>query len=184
MSDNISPTHLHSKTIRLRLAAPDDAAFIYALRTDPRYNTYLSSVSDGVEAQRNWLCRYKDRELAGTEYYFIIETIDETPCGTVRIYDITDESFCWGSWILNENKTRYAALESALIVYRVGFSSLGKKYCRFDVRKENVSVIKFHKRFEPEITGEDEDNIYFEFPATAFLEMEKKFQNFLDGENI
>jgi len=164
------------KTVEFRLIEESDAAFVYQLRTDPRYNEHLSAVTGSIEDQREWIGRYKLREAEGSEcYYIIFKLEDATPVGTVRLYDFRGdkESFSWGSWILNENKTRLAAVESAMIVYRIGFDELGFKSCHFEVRKGNDRVISFHTKFGAVQTGEDELNYYFTLsPATyaGFLE--------------
>lgn len=158
---------LQGKNVRLRFVQEKDADFILTLRLDNRYSTFLSSVSPDVEAQKSWIRKYKDDEKKGVQYYFIIERLDGTPCGTVRIYDIRNDSFCWGSWILNENKTRFAALESAFLVYDFGFKHLGFKKSHFDVMKGNKGVIKFHTRMGAVKTSEDELNEHFEITDEA-----------------
>lgn len=147
--------------IILRLAEPSDAAFILSLRLDPTINKYLSQVEDNEIKQREWLQQYKKREIEGSEFYFIIERSDKKKCGTVRIYDLQEDSFSWGSWILNEDKTRYAAVESALLVYEWGFEKLGYAQSHFEVMKGNTGVIKFHRRMGAEVVGEDSLNFYF-----------------------
>jgi len=153
---------LQSKTIHLRLIEPSDAEIVLSLRLDARYNQFLSTVAPDVEAQRQWIDRYKLDETAGTQFYFIIERNDGVPCGTIRVYDLREDSFCWGSWILNENKTRFAALESAFLIYEFGFNNLGFAKSHFDVMKGNERVISFHKKMGAVVTGEDEQNFYFE----------------------
>ena len=159
----------------MRLVEESDAEFILSLRMDKRYNKYLSKVKPDLQAQKNWIVNYKDDEKTRTQFYFIIERIDGTPCGTVRIYDLRKNSFCWGSWVLNQDKTHYAAIESAFLVYQFGFGKLGYRKSHFDVRKENVSVIKFHKRLGAEITDEDKDNIYFEITQSVINGAKKAF---------
>lgn len=168
---------LESKNIRLRFVEDSDAEFILSLRLNDLYNTFLSSVSPDVEEQKKWIRKYKDDERNGIQYYSIIERLDGTPCGTVRIYDIRNDSFCWGSWILNENKTRYAALESAFLVYEFGFKQLGFKKSHFDVMKENKKVIQFHTRIGAVKTSEDEINYYFEITEEA---VEKAKENLVE----
>ena len=154
---------LDMKTIRLRLVEENDAEFILSLRLDEKYNKFLSSVSSEIEDQKKWIQQYKNEEKARKQFYFIIERIDNNnPCGTVRIYDLSQDSFSWGSWILNENKTKYAALESAFLVYKFGFDELGYKKSHFDVRKENIKVIGFHEKMGAKKTYEDQENFYFE----------------------
>jgi RimJ/RimL family protein N-acetyltransferase len=152
---------LESKSIRLRYVEEADAVFILKLRLDERYNQFLSSVNANLQAQKDWINTYKDDEQAGKQYYFIIELLDGTPCGTIRVYDLIENSFCWGSWILNENKTRYAALESAFLVYKFGFEKLGYKKSHFDVMKGNSKVISFHEKMGAKKIAEDLENFYF-----------------------
>lgn len=158
--------------LRLRFVEPNDAAYIHGLRTDPRYNQHLSSVTGSADDQRAWIERYKAREAEGREYYYLIERLDNaTPCGVVRLYDIADDSFTWGSWILDENKPFMAALESALLVYVLGFDVLKLTKSVFDVRIENEHVIKFHKRFGALETGRDELNAYFQISADLYANL-------------
>lgn len=165
---------LTSKTTCIRLITEDDAGFVTGLRTDARYNKFLSAVSGGVEAQRAWIREYKKDEANGVQYYFIIERNDGTPCGTVRVYDLKDDSFCWGSWILNEDKTRYAALESAFLVYEFGFEHLNFSNSHFDVRKGNDKVISFHRKMGAVKTGETELDELFEISKSAVLETKNR----------
>ena len=158
---------LQSKTVKLRFIEEQDAEFVLKLRLDDRYNEFLSTVNPSVDAQREWIKKYKLDELSGLQYYFIIERYDGTPCGTVRIYDLKEDSFCWGSWILNEDKTRYAALESAFLVYEFAFEHLKFKKSHFDVRKGNDRVISFHKKMGATQTGETELDLLFEITKEA-----------------
>jgi len=157
-----------SYTIHFKLAEVSDSAFILSLRTDERYNKYLSPVDADLKKQEEWLKSYKIKERKGQEYYFIIErNLDSLPIGTVRLYDFIGNkvSFCWGSWILNENKTRYAALETSLLIYDYAFDVLKFKRCHMDIRKENIDVINYHKKFGVEIVGETElDLIGYYYP--------------------
>ncbi len=165
---------LISKTIKMRPANVEDAEFILSLRLDQKYNNYISKVKDDIKFQKNWLLDYKDREREGKEYYFIIERNDGTRCGTVRLYDFVNESFCWGSWILNEDKTRFSAIESAFLVYRFGFDDLGFSKSHFDVRKDNKRVISFHEKMGAVKVGETEDSYLFEISKEAVDKQRQK----------
>lgn len=172
------------RTIYFRLVEIDDADFIHSLRVDTTYNKYLSVVDDDVEKQREWIKAYKQRESNKQEYYFIIHRKDNgTPIGTLRIYDFIPEenSFCWGSWILNENKTRYAALECAMCVYEFAFEELGYKRCHMDMRKENKGVIEFHKRFGIQIYDESEIDYFAYLYKEDYLNVKEQFNSFLDS---
>ena len=165
---------LRSKTIKVRPVEERDAKFILKLRLDKRYNEFLSSTSADVESQISWIRRYKEDEERGTQFYFLIERFDNIPCGTVRIYDLRSESFCWGSWILNEDKTKFAALESAFLVYEFGFKNLGYSKSHFDVMKKNKKVISFHEKMGAIKVGEDEMNCYFEIDKKSVEIMKNK----------
>ena len=170
MSNSAVPERIHGVRLVLRLITPEDADYVYSLRTDARYNTHLSPVTGSVADQRAWIEQYKWREAAGQEYYYIIERRDNgQACGTVRLYDIQDTSFTWGSWILDENKPAKAALESAVLVYQVGFNVFGTNKSIFDVRKDNQRTIEFHRRFDAVEISSDLSNIYFEYTREQFL---------------
>ncbi|CAI8868530.1 Protein N-acetyltransferase, RimJ/RimL family [Pseudomonas sp. IT-P2] len=166
--------NLQHSTVRLRFVEVEDAEFILSLRLDDRYNKFLSGVSPDLESQKSWIKKYKVDEAEQKQFYFIIEKLDGTPCGTVRVYDIRDGSFCWGSWILNENKTRFAAIESAFLIYKFGFEHLGFKKCHFDVMKGNDKVISFHKKMGAVQVGEDEANNYYEITPDAVKKSEEQ----------
>lgn len=165
---------LESRSIRLRFVEESDAEFILKLRLDEKYNQFLSSVTADLQSQKDWIIKYKDDEKLKRQFYFIVERLDGTPCGTVRVYDLKKDSFCWGSWILNEDKTRYSALESAFLVYKFGFDDLGYKKSHFDVMKGNEKVISFHKRMGAVQTGEDKQNYYFEITDSAVYVTQEK----------
>ncbi|WP_211238945.1 GNAT family N-acetyltransferase [Massilia alkalitolerans] len=149
-------------SIEMRLARPTDAEYIYSLRIDPQFNQHLSAAPPSVEAQAKFLEGYVTREAQGLEYYFIVKNkLTGADCGTVRIYDLREDSFCWGSWILDSDKPRLAALESALFIYDFGFGVLGYPASHFDVRKENTRVIAFHERFGAQRVSEDDIDVFF-----------------------
>lgn len=152
----------------LRLIELDDAAYVYSLRTNPAYNSHLSQVIGTVDNQRKWIENYKEREDAGKEFYSVIERRDGMRCGVVRLYEIEAGCFNWGSWILDDNKPHKAALESAILIYMVGFGHFGCSRARFDVRVDNSRTLAFHRRFGARQIGSDELNIYFEYTRERF----------------
>jgi len=85
----------------------------------------------------------------------------------VRIYDIREDSFSWGSWILNEDKTRFAALESAFLVYQFGFEILNFNKSHFEVRKENSKVLSFHEKMGAIKKGENDIEFFYEITKDA-----------------
>lgn len=156
--------------LTLRLVQPVDANYIYGLRNDPKYNAHLSSPPPSIEAQRAWIERYKRREASGEEYYYVIERRkDQQPCGLVRLYQIEETCFTWGSWILDANKPPKAALESAVLSLGIGFERLGKRLALIDVRRDNTRALAFYRRLGMTETGADRTDCYFEYPAERYL---------------
>jgi butyryltransferase len=177
--------NLFAKSIYFRLVNEEDAEFICSVRNDPSLNTHLSKSTNKVSAQKEWIKEYKIREQYNQEFYFIIcRKKDNLPVGTVRLYDFREnpKSFCWGSWILNTNKTPYAAIESALLVYEFGFQHLKFDQSHFDVRKENDKVNSFHRKMGALEIGEDKENIYYAFNKQQH-EYNKKYRygRFIEG---
>lgn len=152
----------------LRLIRPDDADYVHALRTNPAYNRHLSEVSGTVEDQRHWIIAYKKRERVFRELYYVIERKDGIRCGLVRLYDIDADSFTWGSWILDNNKTSKAALESAVLSFGLGFKGLRLSQAFVDVRIENLQALAFYQRLGMNEQRRDDQNIYFTYQRDRY----------------
>ena len=164
-----SIARIEGPNLTLRLIEPDDAAYVHGLRTNPLYNNHLSKVTGSVEDQRQWIEGYKEREAAGQEFYYVIERKDDgTRCGLVRLYDIEADSFTWGSWVLDENKPRKAALESAVLSFGVGFDTLQYGTAKVDVRVENIHATAFYRRVGMTETHRTAKDIYFSYPRVRF----------------
>jgi RimJ/RimL family protein N-acetyltransferase len=175
---------LESNTIFFRYVEIEDASFILGLRTDETYNKYLSTVDDSLKKQIDWLNHYKQKEARSEEFYFIICLKQSgQPIGTVRIYDFKKDinSFCWGSWILNDNKTKYAALESALLIYNFAFNELGFSQCHMDIRKNNEKVINFHKRFGVEIVGQTDLDLLGIYTKESYESIRSSIESIIMG---
>lgn len=156
--------------LAIRLVEPCDAAYIQGLRTDPVYSAHLSKVSGTVDDQRIWIETYKEREAKGLEYYYVIESVARgMPCGVVRLYDIREDSFTWGSWILDENKPRKAALESAVLSFGIGFDCLDRPKALIDVRRENHKALSFYRRLGMTQISADDTDIYFRYTANQYF---------------
>lgn len=183
MSDQTLPQEVRGMRLRLRLVRSDDAEYIHSLRVDPTYNTHLSTITGSAEDQRSWIEAYKLREAAGQEGYYMIERLaDGLRCGLVRLYGIEDDQFTWGSWILDENKPHKAALESAVLIYSIGFDLLGLSKAVFEVRRENTHTISFHTRFGATEVGSDDVNFYFHYPRTRFRTDRERYSRILGWE--
>lgn len=169
-------------SIYFRFVEESDAGFILSLRLDSNLNKHLSHTGADIAAQKQWLIDYKERERLDQEYYFIIcRKSDDQAIGTVRLYDfiLPKKSFCWGSWILNANKTRTSAIESAILVYEFAFKIKGFENCHFDVRKENKHVNKFHQRFGAERVKEIELDYFYEYSKKKYIQFFEKNSQYI-----
>lgn len=177
------PQEVSGTRLRLRLVRPDDADYIHSLRIDPTYNTHLSPVTGTAEDQRRWIEAYKVREGAAQEGYYMIERLsDGVRCGLVRLYGIKGDQFTWGSWILDTNKPHKAALESAVLIYKIGFELLDLSKAVFDVRRENTHTASFHRRFGATEVGSDDVNFYFDYPRARFETDRQRYLRMLGWE--
>lgn len=182
MTKNESLARIAGPNLVLRLIRPDDADYVHGLRIDPAYNAHLSEVRGTVDDQRRWIETYKAREGAGAEYYYIIERHDGTRCGTVRLYDIDSDSFTWGSWILDQNKPRKAALESAVLSFGAGFGGLGRDLAKVDVRLRNSHAEAFYRRLCLVEMHRTEQDIFFIYPRARFEADRAGYFAILEGE--
>lgn len=176
-------TRVSGPNLNLRLIQPEDAAYVHALRSDPAYNRHLSEVRGTVDDQRRWIEVYKAREADLRELYYVIERTDATRCGLVRLYEISTDSFTWGSWILDHNKTRKAALESAVLSFGVGFDLLGLPTANIDVRIGNEKAVAFYQRLRMTEVRRDDQDIYFTYPRSQFEADRAGYMALLEGEH-
>jgi hypothetical protein len=166
---------INGETLVLRDANVEDAAFILSLRTNHHKSRHLSTVVDDLDAQRIWLRRYEESD---GEAYFIIENNHGTPLGTVRMYDMRGDSFCWGSWILQDEVPTVAAIESALIIYTYAIES-GFVQSHFQVHKANERVWAFHERFGAERISEDGVQYEYILSNAAMHSAIKRYRRYL-----
>lgn len=79
---------LEGKYVNLRSVTEDDAEFILLIRNNPEISKYLPPLNVTVEQQRQWIAKQRaDKD----SYYFILETPDLNPIGTLSVYDIVND---------------------------------------------------------------------------------------------
>lgn len=153
--------------LEVRFVEEEDAEFIYELRTNQNLNKHLNEVVGGVENQKQWIKEYKKREALGLDYYFIF-LINGERQGVCRLYDIHENDFTSGSWIFKEDAVLGSAVIGDIISREIAYSINPNFINYFDVRKENVSVVRYALSYKPEIINEDEQNIYFKETREQF----------------
>lgn len=134
---------LEGYAFALRPVELADAEFIVAVRTSaPERTRYLHPISPDVAAQRQWLEGYFAR---ADDYYWVIERHEGAEReGLIGIYDLdrATASAEWGRWVLRPGSL--AAVESALLIYRAGFETLGLQALHCLTVAENLPVLSFH----------------------------------------
>lgn len=163
--------------IVLRLVDIQDAEFILKLRNNKVKSKYINSTPNDLSLQVEWLNKYKEREKLKQEYYFIALDEDKERFATYRIYNINSESVEIGSWIsAPELKKPINSIKVDFLVKKFVFEILGYTKLKFEVRRENRSVINYHKKYNPKIIKEDELNIYFVLTRINFQQNKDKFE--------
>jgi RimJ/RimL family protein N-acetyltransferase len=171
----VKPRRVVGSNVVFRNATKDDAEFIVGLRTDPEKGKYLSPTSTDISLQVVWMEKYANDN---SQIYFIIEDMRGERFGTVRLYDAQGDSFCWGSWILREERPSEFALESALMVYRFALD-LGFSESHFDVRKKNQRAWQFHERFGAIRVKETEEDYFYRVSSEAIAKAFETYGHYL-----
>ncbi len=164
--------------ISVRLVRESDASFIHGLRTNATLGQFLSSTPHKVEDQVAWITAYRERERERKEYYFLIyDSQKKNPLGVYRLYRFQSDRFEVGSWLFSTGLGSIPILGD-LNVRSIGFHHFGYDLCNFEVRKENTSVVAYHKRlFSSELVSEDDLNYYFILSRSKFELAKKKLES-------
>lgn len=168
---------INKYNIKLRLVEETDAGFIIDIRTDASKTRFISVTNSDVERQKQWIREYKNREEKGEEFYYIAIDENNVEFATYRIYDKKENIIEIGSFVskpLYDNPINVIKVDVILKSYV--FEKLGFNYLKFEVRKENKSVINYHKKFQPTLIDEDELCYYFVLDKEAFLANKIKFE--------
>lgn len=155
--------------ITLRLVAESDAPFIVAIRNDERKKSFISKSCPDVDSQVQWIRDYKKREAAGNEYYFIAEDETGEPFATYRGYKISDDVVGGGSWVTKPDYEKWInAIKLDVLIKELVFHKWGFIEARFDVRKQNKSVVRYHKHYHPTLLGENEEDFFFSLSSQQY----------------
>lgn len=177
MKSSINSEGFKGKRVRFRSVRIEDADFIQSLRTSDKYGHYLSGPASSVRAQKEWIEKYKLRELEGQEYYFIIERLyDDQRCGTIRIYNIMGNEATWGSFILNDMKPPRAALDALIGIHKLIFRNLKKSKALFDVRVDNIHALNLYNRFGGQELNRTGQDIFFQIESKSFYDSLRRLE--------
>ncbi len=167
MGGKIVSEKLVGKYVKLREVTVDDADFILSLRCDENKSKFLHKTEFNLENQVAYIKKYFE---IPDEWYFIIENKKGERIGTYRIYDVQDDSFCIGSWLMIDGVSPSESFESDWLLRMYGFDILGFKKIHFEVRKGNKKVIAYHNMLGARIIGETELDLLWEITREEYLE--------------
>ncbi|MFC2107381.1 hypothetical protein ACFLRY_03490 [Bacteroidota bacterium] len=161
----------------VRLVNVSDAKTIIDLRADPRAR-FMNPVGEDIDKQIGWIKEYKQRELAGLDYYFIYY-YNNLPVGLNRIYNIQKDSFIGGSLVFKKGCEFDLSMLATLIQFYIGFEILDKSVSFGNIKKDNASAIKFNRLLESDFIYEDETEVFLILTKKIFLTIKKKFESIL-----
>jgi len=147
-----------------------------SVRTDRRRTSYIGETSTDINAQIDYIERYISSDGCA---YFVICDQAENRLGTVRLYDAQGDSFSWGSWVLAPDAPRFAAIESAMIVYAYGMDELGFDNAHFAVDIGNERVWRFHQRFGARRVGKNEKEFLYEIDRDSVERSVSRYAKYL-----
>ncbi|MGY4537068.1 RimJ/RimL family protein N-acetyltransferase [Mucilaginibacter sp. UYNi724] len=169
----------HRYGLIFRLVEENDAAFILGMRTDPKLSRHVSPVENDLDAQKSWICNYKQREARAEEYYFLYTDMQNQPLGVFRLYNIDGATVTSGSWLAERDNNALDSIKADLFLTSIIFEELNFECCMIDVRKENKKLVRYHKMFFTQ-TGEDEQNIYLEMRREGYMRKHKFLTDIID----
>lgn len=152
--------------IRVRTVDLNDAEFIYKLRSDKYLTRFISQFDGSLEDQIEWIRKYKEREEAGLELYFIFLYKNERQ-GLARLYKIEDDHFTQGSWLFKPDSPAGCSILGNIISSEIGFELPNKEYELTDARKGN-STHKWVRTFNPEVLYETDLDIFYKITKDNF----------------
>ena len=161
--------------LHFRFVNEEDAEFIVQLRTDPKLGQYINSTKPDIEEQRLWLRKYKERQEAGLDFYFMFEKPVGVKLGVCRIYDVSENNFTIGSWVFSPKAPIGSAILADIITREVAYELFSSKQHLFDVKKKNINVNRYHDAYKSEIIAQNEDTNYYTCSQGNFEKYKKNY---------
>lgn len=154
---------IHKYKLDCRLANESDCEFILQLRTDEILSRFIHATDNNLQSQINWMKKYKERERAGEDYYFVF-FYEGKRVGVCRLYSIHDKQFTFGSWLFKRDIPFFCSIAGAVIAREIAFDILGLE---LEVEKDgthedNKKVWRFSKQLGMVFNGKriDDKGVY------------------------
>lgn len=162
--------------LHVRLVDESDSEFILRLRLNEKHSRYINKTDANWDEQRKWILSYKEREREGLEYYFIF-SLSSISLGVYRLYNINREekSFTCGSWVFSADAPPGAGILGCIIGREIAYEDLELERCFTDVKKDNISSMRFQQSFNPIKLKEEDGSIYFEHIKLNFYRVKPNY---------
>lgn len=151
---------LIGENLILRLIDDSDEDFIRFLTVNGSLHRYLTAPIDEINDFNKWIEEYKERERAGTEYFFIIENFNGIRYGTVRIYNIIVDECAFGNFFLLAQRPLNYPFESADLIFQFIFERLQLRKIHLKVLIKNLQAIQLFQLLGFKEESRDERMIY------------------------
>ena len=184
--------YLQTERVNYRPVSLQDAEFIVMLRNLPHAKKMIHGTSAEVEKQKEWIRDYLQRE---NEYYWIIESKDGKPVGTISLYhfDPINNQIESGRWVQLPGFSDSISLSGDVLFKDFAFNVLKVSRIVSDTACFNKQVIKYHKflgerifdrvKDDVEINGEKVEVVWFEEDSTHWPDNRKKLLKFCGNES-
>lgn len=176
MARIVHPEMLQGKYVNLREVRLDDAAFILELRTDEKKSRFLHKTDHDLQKQIDYLKRYFTLD---NEWYFIIENKNHEPLGTARLYNVQGARTTAGSWIMMDGATPQESFEGELLLKKYVYEAMKLEESYFEVCKNNIKVVKYHKICGSKIIGETDSDYIFMYNRDIYFKNKNKLFSML-----
>lgn len=184
--------YLETEDSVFRPVRVEDAEFIVYLRNLPHAKSMIHETSTSIDNQRDWIEKYLKRD---NDYYWITETKDGIPTGTVGLYNYNAalNQIESGRWISIYTKSGDTPLSGHVLLKDFAFSILKVSKVVCDTAVINKQVLKFHRFLgermidkildEKVIDGKNMELVWFEETAERWKENRKKLVKFCGKES-
>ena len=131
---------IKGRYVTIRSIQDSDAEFSLNIRQNKEKTRFLHSVENDLEKQRNWI---KKQQQTEGDFFFIAETDEGKPVGTVGIYEIADGVGHLGRLLMIGNP--FQTMEACLLVVEFAYESLGLHELFGDVDVDNKASMNISK---------------------------------------
>jgi RimJ/RimL family protein N-acetyltransferase len=149
MEEQYTMNFWQSERIRLRALEPCDAAIFFEWNQDSERARCVDFLwpPQSLTSVEAWVSEQSLKRLEGDRYFWVIETLDGTPVGSIDTHscDARAGTFSYGIAIGSEHRRRGYAGEAVRLVLRYYFEELRYQKCTVSVHSFNTASARLHE---------------------------------------